>query len=200
MNGTGKVEATMTCEKCETTVSTLRKAQEWPSPIPLPAVQKDPIPRPTSRLAGSYIPQERVVLALRLLIKATPFGPRSASRTGPQHNHEDILDVAAGEKCEALMGRLDHHPRSRRTGRRDLELIGKKEKMRTSEDDPAWASLLLRRNRTGHKARLNFALGKRDQATTDVFIEGLCHATSRRQNFQITTDGFRPSSAQSAHA
>ena len=38
---------------------------------------------------------------------------------------------------------------------------------------------------------LNIAFGKRDQATTDVFIEGLRHATAN-QEFQITTDGFAP--------
>jgi len=34
-------------------------------------------------------------------------------------------------------------------------------------------------------------MGKRDQATTDVFIEGLRHATARTP-FQIKTDGFSP--------
>ena len=34
-------------------------------------------------------------------------------------------------------------------------------------------------------------MGKRDQATTDVFVEGIRHATSRSR-FQITTDGFAP--------
>jgi IS1 family transposase len=38
---------------------------------------------------------------------------------------------------------------------------------------------------------LNFALGRRSQATTDVFIEGLRAATSPQQ-FQISTDGFQP--------
>jgi IS1 family transposase len=38
---------------------------------------------------------------------------------------------------------------------------------------------------------LNFALGRRTTATTQVFIEGLRHATSS-QRFQITTDGFAP--------
>jgi IS1 family transposase len=37
----------------------------------------------------------------------------------------------------------------------------------------------------------NFALGRRDLATTQIFIEGLRHATAD-QHFQITTDGFRP--------
>src|ERR1017187_7161685 len=41
------------------------------------------------------------------------------------------------------------------------------------------------------KLVLNFALGKRDQATTDVFIEGLRAATAP-EHFQITTDGFAP--------
>jgi IS1 family transposase len=38
---------------------------------------------------------------------------------------------------------------------------------------------------------LNIAMGKRDRQTTDVFIEGLRQATSRK-HFQITTDGFVP--------
>ena len=41
------------------------------------------------------------------------------------------------------------------------------------------------------KLVLNFALGRRSQATTDAFIEGLRHATAR-QRFQISTDGFQP--------
>jgi IS1 family transposase len=41
------------------------------------------------------------------------------------------------------------------------------------------------------KLVLNFALGRRTQAATDAFIEGLRHATAP-QRFQITTDGFQP--------
>ncbi len=40
------------------------------------------------------------------------------------------------------------------------------------------------------KLVLSIAMGKRDQATTDVFVEGLRHAT--RGEFQVTTDGFAP--------
>jgi IS1 family transposase len=42
------------------------------------------------------------------------------------------------------------------------------------------------------KLVLNFALGRRSQATTDAFIEGLRHATAPGERFQITTDGFQP--------
>lgn len=41
------------------------------------------------------------------------------------------------------------------------------------------------------KLVLNFALGRRDTTTTQVFIEGLRAATSPRQQFQITTDSFQ---------
>lgn len=41
------------------------------------------------------------------------------------------------------------------------------------------------------KLVLNFALGRRDKATTEIFIEGLRQATAS-QDFQITTDGFQP--------
>ncbi len=41
------------------------------------------------------------------------------------------------------------------------------------------------------KLVLNFALGRRDQATTDIFIEGLRAATAP-QRFQLTADGFQP--------
>jgi IS1 family transposase len=41
------------------------------------------------------------------------------------------------------------------------------------------------------KLVLNFALGRRNKATTDIFIEGLRHATADKA-FQITTDGFAP--------
>jgi IS1 family transposase len=41
------------------------------------------------------------------------------------------------------------------------------------------------------KLVLNFALGRRSQATTDAFIEGLRAATAP-QRFQISTDGFQP--------
>jgi IS1 family transposase len=40
------------------------------------------------------------------------------------------------------------------------------------------------------KLVLNIAMGKRNQTTTDVFIEGLAAAT--RGEFQIATDGFGP--------
>jgi IS1 family transposase len=69
--------------------------------------------------------------------------------------------------------------------------IGKKQKRVRPDDDPnlgdCYTSVAIERH---SKLVLNIAMGKRDQATTDVFIEGLRQATSGE--FQITTDGFAP--------
>ncbi len=41
------------------------------------------------------------------------------------------------------------------------------------------------------KLVLNFALGRRDTATTQIFIEGLRDAIALECSFQISTDGFQ---------
>jgi hypothetical protein len=41
------------------------------------------------------------------------------------------------------------------------------------------------------KLVLNITMGKRDQQTTNIFVEGIRQATARKR-FQITTDGFAP--------
>ena len=69
--------------------------------------------------------------------------------------------------------------------------IGKKQERVRPDDDQnlgdCYTFVAIERT---SKLVLNIAMGKRDQATTDVFIEGLRHAT--RGEFQITTDGFAP--------
>jgi len=70
--------------------------------------------------------------------------------------------------------------------------IRKKQKRVKPEDDPnfgdCYTFVAIERH---SKLALNIAMGKRDQATTDNFIEGLRHAT-RHGKFQVTTDGFTP--------
>ena len=101
--------------------------------------------------------------------------------------------VLAGEKCEKVMGRLLVN-----IPVKDVEcdeiwgFVGKKEKNCTPDDDPnfgdAYCFVAVERNT---KLVLNFSLGKRNQQTTDAFIQGVRHATAGA-NFQITTDGFQP--------
>ena len=103
------------------------------------------------------------------------------------------LLVLAGERCEKLIGRLIVNVPVKDVQCDEIwSFIGKKEKRVESEDDPnlgdAYCFVAIERH---SKLVLNFALGKRDQRTTDIFIEGLRHATSR-QAFQVSADGFSP--------
>lgn len=99
--------------------------------------------------------------------------------------------VKAGERCEKLLG-----DKIRNVPCKDVELdelwgwVFCKEKARRPDHDPSFGDnycfVAIERN---SKLILNFALGKRDQATTNVFIEGLRQATAP-QPFQLSADGF----------
>src|SRR5487761_2006951 len=141
--------------------------------------------KPEDRVEGSTIPLAQVEKVLQLLIEGCSV--RSAERISGLHRDTILkLMVTAGEKCEKLMARLIVN-----VPVQDIEadeiwsFIQKKEKQVTEDDDPnygdAYCFVALERNT---KLVVNFALGKRNQATTDIFIEGLRHATSRK-GFQI---------------
>jgi len=142
-------------------------------------------------LDGMYLPVEKAELVLHLLLEGNSVS--SVERITDVH-HTTILKllVLAGEKCERIMAQ-----KIRDIEVRDVEcdelwsFIGKKQKRVRPDDDQnlgdAYTFVAIERH---SKLVLNIAMGKRDQATTDVFIEGLRHAT--RGEFQITTDGFAP--------
>jgi len=103
------------------------------------------------------------------------------------------LLVLAGEKCERVMARKIVNVKVRDVECDELwSFIGKKEKRVRPEDDQnlgdCYVFVAVERH---SKLVLNIAMGKRDQATTDVFVEGIRHATAA-SHFQITTDGFVP--------
>jgi transposase-like protein/IS1 family transposase len=142
-------------------------------------------------LDGMYLPMEKAELVLQLLLEGNSVS--SVERITDVH-HTTILKllVLAGEKCERLMGE-----KIRNVPVKDVQcdelwsFIQKKEKRRKPGDNPnfgdSYCFVAVERH---SKLILNFALGKRNQATTDIFIEGLRLATSG--DFQITTDGFSP--------
>jgi IS1 family transposase len=141
-----------------------------------------------------YLSHEKAQLVIQLLIEGNSI--RSTQRiTGVDQNTIMKLLVLAGKKCEKLMGRMIVN-----VPVKDIEcdeiwgFVQKKEGHKAPEEahdesiGDAYCFVAIERNT---KLVLNFALGRRSKATTDVFIEGLRHATSS-QNFQITTDGFAP--------
>jgi IS1 family transposase len=113
--------------------------------------------------------------------------------TGVHHGTILKLLVLAGEKCERIMAE-----KIRNIQVRDVEadevwsFIGKKEKRVRPEDDQnlgdCYTFVAIERH---SKLVLNIAMGKRDQRTTDSFVEGIRQATAHSR-FQITTDGFAP--------
>jgi IS1 family transposase len=138
-----------------------------------------------------YLSVEKAEMVLKLLLEGNSVS--SVERITDVH-HTTILKllVLAGEKAERIMAEKIRGVRVR-----DVEcdevwaFIGKKQKRVGPDDDPnlgdCYAFVAIERH---SKLVLNIALGKRDQATTEVFIEGVRHATSGE--FQITTDGFAP--------
>ncbi|MGA3028427.1 MAG: IS1 family transposase [Bryobacteraceae bacterium] len=144
-------------------------------------------------LEGSYLPQERIMLAMQLLVEGNSL--RSTQRiSGLDINTVTRILLKTGEKCEKLMGRTVVNAPVR-----DVEcdeiwaFVGKKEKHKRPEEQhnetigDAYCFVAIERT---SKLVLNFALGRRDQATTDVFVEGLRDAIRPTGKFQITTDGF----------
>lgn len=114
--------------------------------------------------------------------------------TGIHHGTILKLLVLAGERCEQIMGRYVRNVKVK-----DVEMdevwsfIGKKEKRVRPEDDQnlgdAYCFVAIERN---SKLVLNIAMRKRDQRTTDVFVEGVRDAIAPGCQLQITTDGFAP--------
>jgi transposase-like protein/IS1 family transposase len=192
MKSATKTVETMTCEACEVSCQRFGKHRNGLQRFRCPACKTTYTEAHKPALEGSYIPQEKVVLVLRLLIEGNSI--RSTERiTNLDRNTIMRLLTLAGEKCEALMGRVIVN-----VPVRDVEcdeifgFLMKKQKRVRPEDDQnfgdQYAFVAVERNT---KLVLNFALGKRDQATTNIFVEGLRHATARTP-FQITTDGFAP--------
>jgi IS1 family transposase len=141
-----------------------------------------------------YVSEEKAIMALKLLVEGNSI--RSTMRiTGLDGNTITKMLVLAGERCEKLMGRLIVNVPVKDVQADEIwGCVAKKEahKWPWESDDnsigDAYCFVAVERN---SKLVLNFALGRRDQKTTDIFIEGLRAATAP-QRFQITTDGFAP--------
>jgi IS1 family transposase/transposase-like protein len=148
----------------------------------------------TNPLGVLRMPMEKAVLALQLLVEGSSV--RTTERITGLHRDTILrLLVHAGEKCQALMGRMIVNVPVKQVQCDEIwGYVGKKEKNKTVEEKnndalgDAYCFVAIERHT---KLILNFALGRRNQLTTDVFIEGLRHATAPKP-FQLTTDGFTP--------
>src|SRR5579871_5683095 len=135
MNGTAKVDLTMTCVDCLINCQRFGKHRNGLQRFRCPSCYKTFTEPHKPALEGSYISQDRIVLALRLLIEGNSL--RSTERiTGLDINTLMKILVKAGERCEFVMSRY-----VRNLVVRDVECdevwsyIQKKEKRVRPEDD-----------------------------------------------------------------
>lgn len=184
----------MTCESCQVACQRFGKHRNGLHRFRCPQCKKTYTEAHKLTMGEMFLSHEKAQLVIQLLIEGNSV--RSTQRiTGVDQNTIMKLLVLAGEKCEQLMGRLIVN-----VPVKDIEcdeiwgFVQKKEGHKAPEEahdesiSDAYCFVAIERST---KLVLNFALGRRSKATTDVFIEGLRHATSS-QNFQITTDGFAP--------
>ncbi len=143
-------------------------------------------------LDGMYLPVERAEMVLSLLLEGNSVS--TVERVTGVHKATILKLLAlAGEKAERVMAE-----KVRNVEVRDVEcdevwsFIGKKQKRVRPEDSQLLGDCYVFVGIERHsKLVLNIAIGKRDQTTTDTFIEGIRQVTARSR-FQITTDGFAP--------
>lgn len=144
------------------------------------------------RVGGMYLPMEKAVLCLQLLVEGNSL--RSTERiTGVSlHTLLDLLTLI-GEKCERLMtDKIKELPVRDVQADEMWGYVGMKEKTkrRKVEADPtfgdAYTFVAIERHT---KLVLAWHLGRRTVKHTVDFTEKLHEATSGR--FQLTTDGFK---------
>lgn len=181
----------MTCHNCRTECARFGKHRNGLQRFRCKQCSKTFTEPHADTLEGMYLPVEKAEMVLRLLLEGNSVSTVERI-TGVHHGTILKLLVLAGDKCERIMAQ-----KIVQVSVRDVEcdevwsFIGKKEKRVRPEDDQnlgdCYTFVAIERH---SKLVLNIAMGKRDQRTTDSFIEGVRHAT--RGSFQISTDGFGP--------
>lgn len=140
----------------------------------------------------SRLPESKVLMILNCLLEGNSVRATARLCDVEPRTVLHVLNLAS-ERCERLIA-----DKVRNVAVKDVQadeiwsFIQKKQKQVQPDDDAsfgdAYCFVAIERHT---KLVLNFTLGKRDQVTTNAFVEGLRQATST-QNFQITTDGFAP--------
>jgi transposase-like protein/IS1 family transposase len=190
-----KPEVAMTCAECDVRCQRFGTHRNGLRRFRCPQCKKTYTEPHRQTLGEMYACEEKVLLALQLLVEGNSI--RSTMRiTGLDQNTIMKALVLAGERCDKVMARLIINVPVKDVQADEIwGYVYKKEahKFPFEKDDDSKGDAYCYVAMEKHsKLVLNFALGRRNQATTDIFIEGLRHATSGKQKFQITTDGFQP--------
>lgn len=141
------------------------------------------------------LPKETVIRILHCLVEGTSV--RATARLcDVQPKTVLAMLKLAGENCERIMGRTVRNVKVADVQCDEIwGFVKKKEAHKTPAEahdnsiGDAYTFVGIERN---SKLVINFALGRRDTATTQAFIEGLRDAIAPTCEFQISTDGFGP--------
>lgn len=195
MATTVKADITMTCTDCNIECQRFGKHRNGLRRFRCPQCRRTFTEPHKPALDGMYISEEKAVAVLQLLVEGNSI--RSTMRiTGLDQNTIMKVLILAGEKCEKVMGGLIVNIPAKDVQADEIwGYVAKKESHKypwEANDNSIGDAYCFVAVERKMKLVLNFALGRRDQATTDIFIEGLRAATSSKQRFQITTDGFQP--------
>jgi transposase-like protein/IS1 family transposase len=182
------------CESCQIGCQRFGKHRNGLRRFRCPQCRKTYTESHQRTLGTMYISQERAVMALQLLLEGNSL--RSTERITGLEGHTLLsLLTKADERCQVI---LDTRVNSVRCF--DVELdeiwgfVGKKESHKLRHEKQvevigdAYCFIGMERN---CKLVLCHHLGKRDQLSTEIFIDKLTRATSN-DHYQLSTDGFKP--------
>ncbi len=186
----------MVCHNCQATANKFGRDRKGFQRFRCPVCRKMYRDAPEKPLGNMYLPLDKAVLCLQLLVEGNSL--RSIERiTGVSlHTLLDLL-LLTGEKCERLLNEKIKGLQVRDVQADEMwGFVGMKQKTmrRKQAADPSSVS-----DRMGDaytfvaiechtKLVLAWHLGRRDMRHTVEFTEKINEATSGR--FQITTDGF----------
>jgi transposase-like protein/IS1 family transposase len=192
MMSDAKTVQTMTCEACNMNCQRFGKHRNGLRRFRCPICKKTYTESHRRVLDSMYIPQDKAVLALRLLLEGNSI--RSTERiTDLDRNTIMSLLVKAGDRCQTLMISKIHDLKVEDVEADEIwGFVGKKEGHKSDDDgaEVGDAYCFVGMERTS-KLVLAWHLGKRTVKSTDAFIGKLAYATSK-DRFQLTTDGFQP--------
>lgn len=193
MMSTAKADISMVCRFCQIECQRFGKHRNGLRRFRCPNCKKTFTEGHQRTLGMMYIPQDRAVLALQLLLEGNSI--RSTERiTNLDRNTIMRLLVLAGQRCRGLLLRkIEGVPV------KDVEVdeiwgfVQKKEGHRRPDEQSklakigdAWCFVALERNT---KLVLAWQVSKRGRVDVDRFIGKLRYATSS-EPFQLTTDGY----------
>jgi transposase-like protein/IS1 family transposase len=183
----------MTCQECNIDCQRYGKHRNGLRRFRCPRCKKTYTEAHRRVMDSMYIPHEKAVMALRLLLEGNSI--RSTERiTDLDRNTIMSLLVKAGDRCNSLL--TERIVNLTVTDVQADELWGfvqKKEGHKTEDDGAevgdAYCFVAIERH---SKLVLAWHLGKRTAKSTDNFIGKLAYAISPDCRFQLTTDGFGP--------